>query len=90
MIDLLTLWSRMFLRLGLVLLGLGVVPLLLVQYVFPGFDPLIPVMLSLSVAPIGVLVLLIALILFLAALLRRWRGSFARAHDPSPPDPPPR
>ena len=75
MSDLLQLWSRMFLRLGLVLLGLGVIPLLLVQYVFTGLDPLIPVMLSLSVAPIGVLVLIIALILFLAGLLRRRPGS---------------
>ena len=90
MSDLLTLWSRMFLRLGLVLLGLGVIPLLLVQYVFTDFNPLIPLLLSLSVAPIGVLVLLIALILFLAGLLRRRPESSAPARGPSPPDQPPR
>ena len=57
--------------LGLVLLALGVVPALLVQYVFTGFDALIPAMLLFSAAPLGVLITVIALILFLVALARR-------------------
>lgn len=70
----LTLWAKALLRLGLVLLAIGVVPALLVQYVFTDFDALIPAMLLLSVAPIGGLSLAVALILFLVALVRRRPG----------------
>jgi polyferredoxin len=70
----LKLWAMMLLRLGLVLLAVGVVPALLVQYVFTGFDALIPAMLLFSAAPLGALVLLVALILFLAGLVRRKPG----------------
>ena len=71
----LTLWARLLLRLGLVLLALGIVPAVLVQYVFTGFDALIPALLLFSAAPLGALVLLIALILFLAAWARQSRES---------------
>jgi hypothetical protein len=64
-------WAKMLLRLGLVLFALGTVPALLVQYVFTGFDALIPAMLLFTVAPLGALGLLAALILFLAALVPR-------------------
>ena len=67
-------WAKLFLRLAIVLLGIGVIPILLTQYIFTSVDQLIPVMLSLSVAPLGVLSLLAALILFLAALLQRPPG----------------
>jgi hypothetical protein len=70
----LTLWAKALLRLGLVLLAIGVLPALLVQYVFTGFDALIPAMLLVSVAPIGGLSLAIAVILFLVALVRRRPG----------------
>ena len=70
----LTLWAKALLRLGLVLLAIGVLPALLVQYVFSGFDALIPAMLLVSVAPIGGLSLAIAVILFLVALARRRPG----------------
>jgi polyferredoxin len=70
----LKLWAMMLLRLGLVLLAVGVVPALLVQYVFTGFDALVPAMLLFSAAPLGALVLLVALILFLAGLVRRKPG----------------
>ena len=70
----LTVWAKMLLRLGLVLLAVGVVPAVLVQYVFTDFDALIPALLLFSVAPIGVLTLVIAVILFLAAWVRRPRG----------------
>lgn len=68
-------WAKLFLRLAIVLLGVGVIPLLLTQFIFTSVDPLVPVMLSLTVAPLGLLSLLAALILFLAALLRRRPGS---------------
>ena len=67
----LTVWAKLLLRLGLVLAAIGVAPALLVQYVFTGFDALIPAMLLFSVAPLGGLILVLALILFLAALARR-------------------
>ena len=70
----LTLWAKALLRLGLVLLAIGVLPALLVQCVFSGFDALIPAMLLVSVAPIGGLSLAIAVILFLVALVRRRPG----------------
>ena len=66
----LTLWAKLLLRLGLVLAAIGVVPALLVKYVFD-FDALIPAMLLLTVAPLGALITVIALILFLVALARR-------------------
>jgi len=61
------------LRLGLVLLAVGLLPLLAISTLFTGISPVIPVMLSLSVAPLGVLAVIAAAILFLAALLRRRR-----------------
>jgi len=67
----LTIWAKLLLRLGLVLLALGVVPALLVQYVFVSFDALIPAMLLFSAAPLGGLITAIGLILFLVALARR-------------------
>jgi len=71
----LTFWAKVFLRLAIVLLAVGLIPLLAVAIIFTGISPLVPVMLSLFVAPLGALLVLIALILFLAALLRRPRGS---------------
>ena len=70
----LTIWAKMLLRLGLVLTALAVVPAFLVQYVFTGLDALIPAMLLFTVAPLGGLALVIALILFLAAWVRRSPG----------------
>jgi hypothetical protein len=71
----LTVWAKMLLRLGLVLIAVGAIPALLVQYVFTGFDALIPAMLLFSAAPLGAIILVIALILFLAALVRRKPGA---------------
>ena len=69
-------WAKLFLRLALVLLGVGLIPVLLVQYIFTSVDRLILVMLSLTVTPLGLLSLLASLILFLAAWLRRRPGPF--------------
>jgi polyferredoxin len=71
----LLLWAKMMLRLGLVLLAIGILPLLLVEYVLTDLNPLIALLLAFAVAPLGVLATIVALILFLAALLRRRRGS---------------
>ncbi len=67
----LAIWARLMLRLAVVLLALGLLPLLAVGTLFTGFSPVIPVMLSLTVAPLGALSLLAAAILFLAAWVRR-------------------
>ena len=70
----LTIWAKILLRLGLVLLAIGVVPALVMQFVLPGMDPLIAVMLLFSVAPLGAVILLVAITIFLAALVRRKPG----------------
>jgi hypothetical protein len=66
-------WAMLLLRLALVLLAVGLLPALAVQYVFTEFDALIPALLLFSVAPLGAIVLAIAAILFLAAWVRRPR-----------------
>ena len=71
----LQIWAKLFLRLAIVLLAVGLIPVLAVGTIFTGASPLIPVMLSFLVAPLGALSLLVSLILFLAAVLRRRRGS---------------
>ena len=68
-------WSKVFLRLGLVLVVVGYGPLVLTAYVFTSWSQLAPILLAFIVGPIGVLALLVAVILFLAALVRRKRGS---------------
>ena len=71
----LNVWAKLLLRLGLVLLAVGVLPALLVKYVFTGFDALIPALLLFSAAPLGAITLVVAAILFLAALARRRPGA---------------
>ena len=66
-------WAMVLLRLALVLLAIGLLPALAVQYVFTEFDALIPALLLFSVAPMGAIVLAVAAILFLAAWVRRRR-----------------
>ena len=70
----LTAWARITLRLALVLLAIGILPALAVQYVLTDWDATIAALLLFSVAPLGVVVLVIAVILFLVALVRRPPG----------------
>ena len=70
----LTAWAWIILRLALVLLAIGILPALAVQYVLTDWDATIAALLLFSVAPLGVVVLVIAVILFLVALARRPRG----------------
>lgn len=67
----LLIWARLMLRLSLVLLAIGLVPLLAVGTILQGASPMIPVLLSLTIAPLGGLCLLATIILFLAAWVRR-------------------
>lgn len=73
--DAMKLWTRLFLRLGLVLLAVGLIPLALTSTILTTWDQLVPIMLSFTVAPLGALALLVAVILFLAGLVRRRRES---------------
>ena len=70
----LTAWASITLRLALVLLAIGILPALAVQYVLTDWDATIAALLLFSVAPLGVVVLVIAVILFLVALVRRPSG----------------
>ncbi|MEO6012193.1 MAG: hypothetical protein ABIQ30_01225 [Devosia sp.] len=67
----LTIWAKMLLRLALVLLAMGLLPALAIKTIWPDIDALIPAMLLFSAAPLGAFILLISVILFLAALVRR-------------------
>lgn len=69
-------WAWITLRLALVLLAIGLLPALAVQYVLTGWDATIAALLLFSVAPLGVVVLIVAIILFLAAWARRSREPF--------------
>ena len=68
-------WAKVMLRLGIVLLAVGLVPLLVLQFLLPQMDPIVPVLLSVMVAPLGAIFVAIAVILFLVVLVRRRRGS---------------
>jgi hypothetical protein len=64
-------WAWITLRLALIQLAIGLLPALAVQYVLTGWDATVPALLLFSVAPLGVLVLAVAIILFLVAWARR-------------------
>ena len=64
-------WAKLLLRLALVLLAIGLLPALAVKTVLPDIDALIPALLLFSAAPLGAVILVVAIILFLAALVRR-------------------
>lgn len=44
-------WAKVTLRLGLVLLAVGLIPLILQQFVLTDISPIVPVLLSVMVAP---------------------------------------
>lgn len=67
----LRIWAKLFIRLAIVLLAVGLIPVLAVGTILTDLNPLVPVMLSFLVAPLGFLCLLVGLILVLAAVLRR-------------------
>jgi hypothetical protein len=64
-------WSAIFLRMGLLLLALGILPELARSLLFPESSRILTGMLLVSVAPLGAVMLGVAAILFLAALYRR-------------------
>jgi hypothetical protein len=68
-------WAKITLRLAVVLLAIGLMPLLALQFLWPSMDPVVPVLLSVMVAPLGAVCLAVAIILFLVVLVRKERGS---------------
>jgi hypothetical protein len=60
-------WARMFLVTGGIMFSIGMVPLLMVNFLFPGSTSLIPMMLSLLVAPVGALILATGLVIWAVA-----------------------
>ncbi|MDB5505841.1 MAG: hypothetical protein JWR75_479 [Devosia sp.] len=68
------LWPRAFALLGGILLVIGTAPAAACLWLFPEIDQLLPNLLLLAVAPLGIMLLGIAVILFLAGWLRRRFG----------------
>jgi len=74
--DPLSMWAALLLRLALVLCALGFLPILAIATLFPGVDPLMPVLLVYTIGPLGVVAAAVVAILYLAKAVR-WlrRGS---------------
>jgi hypothetical protein len=66
-------WAKIWLRLGAVLIAVGIGPILIQQYVLPDINPVVPTLLTVMVAPLGALCLGVGIILFLVAWARRPR-----------------
>jgi|TARA_A100001391_G_scaffold49640_4_gene30039 hypothetical protein len=64
-------WGIAFIQLGALLLAIGLVPLGIMATLFPGVSALVPVLLSLSVAPLGGLCLLAGLVMWGIGAVRR-------------------
>ena len=63
-------WGLAFIRLGALLLAIGVLPAIIMAVLMPSAT-LIPTLLLLSVAPLGAVVTAAGLVMWLVALLRR-------------------
>ena len=64
-------WGIAFIQLGARLLAIGLVPFGIMATLFPGVSALVPVLLSLSVAPLGGLCLLAGLVMWGIGAVRR-------------------
>ena len=64
-------WGIAFIQLGALLLAIGSVPFGIMATLFPGVSALVPVLLSLSVAPLGGLCLLAGLVMWGIGAVRR-------------------
>lgn len=87
------LWGRRFLVFGVLMALISATPALLIM-LMPGLDDgffgTVAIMLTLTVAPLGVIVASVGGLLLLVAAVRRFgRASPDAARVSSPPDPPP-
>jgi len=64
-------WGTAFLQLAALLLAIGLLPLVALGLFFPGAPSMLPVLLSLTVAPLGGLSLVIGLTMWLVGLVRQ-------------------
>lgn len=64
-------WGIAFIQLGALLLAVGLMPLVVMTTLFPGVSTLVPVLLSLSVAPLGALCLISGLAMWAIGAARR-------------------
>ena len=64
-------WAIAFLQLGLLLLAVGALPALVMGILAPTSNALLPMLLSLTVAPLGALVILTGAVLWVAGRLQR-------------------
>lgn len=67
-------WGTAFLQLGALLAAIGLLPALVMALFFPHGPSAVPVLLSLSVAPLGLVCLATGGLMWLVALLRRRGG----------------
>ena len=64
-------WGIAFIQLGALLLAIGLIPLVVMTLLFPGVSALVPVLLSLSVAPLGALCIISGLVMWAIGAARR-------------------
>jgi hypothetical protein len=64
-------WARATLVIGSILLGLGIGPLWLATSFFPGADPTVFALAFFLLAPLGAVITVFGLILWLVSLFRR-------------------
>lgn len=64
-------WARAFLLMGAIMSAIGIVPLLIVGTLIPNLKTVLPDLLFFLVTPIGVFILIVGIILWLVALIRK-------------------
>ena len=64
-------WGIAFLQLGALLLAIGLLPVLVTGLLFPGANPLVPILLSLTVAPLGAVSFALGLAMWGIGLVRQ-------------------
>lgn len=64
-------WALAFSLIGIILAGLGFLPLWLTLTFFPGADSVLFALMFYSLTPLGVVVLAVALVIWIVSFLRR-------------------
>lgn len=64
-------WGLAFLQLGVLLLAIGLLPVIVMGAIFPQAAMTVPILLSLSVAPLGALCFLTGLVMWAIGAARR-------------------
>lgn len=64
-------WGTAFLQLGALLLAIGLLPMIIMGMLLPEAAMTVPILLSLSVAPLGALCLVTGLVMWAIGAVRR-------------------